>query len=214
MRLPAYSRRLSGKELGERLNFTNAEREMIRAWRIAPIDMTANELAEQRKAKDRARKEAMRRQTGSRPQANSLTKRKPWEAEGISRRKWYRRRGTGCSATILIKARNKLCHASTKPKRPKLARGNLCSPQNQNGKGQRMTKDPFSPRPSSTTEQPASSSTTEQPASLELDHLDWANMSEDQVTATIAAMEREHWARAPASMRRGGQRKRQRRRHG
>ena len=27
--------------------------------------------------------------------------------------------------------------------------------------------------------------------------LDWANMSADQVMATIAAMEREHWARAP-----------------
>ena len=27
--------------------------------------------------------------------------------------------------------------------------------------------------------------------------LDWASMSADQVTATMAAMEREHWARAP-----------------
>jgi hypothetical protein len=27
--------------------------------------------------------------------------------------------------------------------------------------------------------------------------LDWANMSEDEAKATIAAMEREHWARAP-----------------
>ena len=51
-----------------------------------------------------------------------------------------------------------------------------------------MTKDPFSPRPSSTAEQPVPSSTTEQPASLDWTALDWANMSEDE-EGYIAAME-------------------------
>ena len=49
-------------EAGQRLRLTNAERERLRAWRIALVDMTAELLAEQRKAKDRARKAARRRQ--------------------------------------------------------------------------------------------------------------------------------------------------------
>ena len=157
MRLPACARRLSGKELGERLNLTNSQRERWKVWRIAPVDMTADDLKEQQKAKDRARKAIQRHEAGATPHERSLSRRKPWEAEGIGRRQWERRRAKShvaiSSATILLKARNNLRHAPTKLKRPKLARGTVCSHQNQNGKGQRMTKDPFSPRPPSTAEQ-------------------------------------------------------------
>ena len=152
--------------------------------------MTADDLTEQRKAKDRARKEAQRHEAGAVSREayldNSLTKLKPWKAEGISRPKWYRRRRreTGCSAINIYKARNKLSHAPTKPNRPKLAKGNLCSPQNQNGKGQRMRKDPLRPHPSSTTEQPVSQEATAWCA------LPWASMTEAQVKAKMAAMER------------------------
>ena len=45
--------------------------------------------------------------------------------------------------------------------------------------------------PSSTAEQPVSQAATDWCA------LDWASMSQDQVKETLAAMEREHWARAP-----------------
>lgn len=44
---------LDGKELGKRLNLGNAEREALKAWRIVPVDMTADDLAQQRKAKER-----------------------------------------------------------------------------------------------------------------------------------------------------------------
>ena len=51
---------LGGKELGQRLNLTNAEREALKAWRIVPVDMTADDLAEQWKAKEGERKRRKR----------------------------------------------------------------------------------------------------------------------------------------------------------
>ena len=80
---PRY-RRPSGKEIGERIQLTNAEREMLKAWRIAPVDMTAAELREQRKAKDRARRRLKRAEAGAVSRqaylANAKTKLQPWEA--------------------------------------------------------------------------------------------------------------------------------------
>jgi hypothetical protein len=52
---------LGGDELGQRLNLTNAERERLEVWRIIPADMTADQLVERRKAKDRERKRRKRR---------------------------------------------------------------------------------------------------------------------------------------------------------
>ena len=101
--LPLFWRKQPAKEIGERLRLTNAERERLRLWRIAPVDLTGEELIEQRKAKDRARKR--KRYVCSRADylAKSKSKLKPWEAEGIGRRTWYRRRGTSpSSANILI----------------------------------------------------------------------------------------------------------------
>ena len=42
-------------KLGERMGLRNQEREALGIRTIAPIDMTAEQMAEQRKAKDRAR---------------------------------------------------------------------------------------------------------------------------------------------------------------
>jgi hypothetical protein len=58
-RLTIYEWMPAAKELGERLNLTNAERERLRLWPIAPIDMTDEQLAEQRKAKAREREESV-----------------------------------------------------------------------------------------------------------------------------------------------------------
>ena len=97
---PRYQR-ASAQEIGERVRLTNREREMLGAYRIVPVDISAEQLVEQRKAKQRARQARRRRQSGVRPRAeylaNALSKRKPWEAEGISRRAWYRRRDTSPS---------------------------------------------------------------------------------------------------------------------
>ena len=129
---------LGGKELGQRLSLTNAEREALKVWRIAPVDMTAEQLAEQRKAKDRERKRLKR--AGAKPrhlyEANSLSSRKPWLAEDISRRTWERRRCksgvASVSATILDMKRNNLRHLSAPSNRPRAS----------NGKGVRVTDKP------------------------------------------------------------------------
>ena len=87
--------------IGERIRLTNAEREACGVRLIQPIDMTKAELAERKKAKKRDRDRERRRKAGALPrsvyEATSKTKLKPWEAEGISRRTWYRRNGTGTS---------------------------------------------------------------------------------------------------------------------
>jgi hypothetical protein len=82
-----------------------SERERLRAWRIAACDQTDTEREQHRKAKNRERMTARRRQVGVKPRAawlaSSLSKLKPWEAEGISRRTWERRRVADVCATIL-----------------------------------------------------------------------------------------------------------------
>jgi hypothetical protein len=96
LKLPTSERELSRRELGERLRLTNADRERLRAWQPLPVDLSRQELAQQRKAKKRARDRSRRRRAGVVPRqaylAKSLTKQKPWEAEGICRRTWERRR--------------------------------------------------------------------------------------------------------------------------
>jgi hypothetical protein len=94
LRLDLRFRRLSGKEAGKWIQLTNAERELLKAWRITPVDMTAADLAEQRKAKERARKRRKRAKTGAVPRQAYLAKAKsrlqPWKASGVSRSTWYR----------------------------------------------------------------------------------------------------------------------------
>ena len=94
-RLTIYERMPAAKALGERLNLTNAERERLRLWPIKPVDMSVEQLIEQRKAKrprtgDGSGDEPM----GAKPKTVTA---KPWEAEGIPRSTWYhrQRRWTG-----------------------------------------------------------------------------------------------------------------------
>jgi hypothetical protein len=95
MLLPPWHRRPSGKEIGERIQLTNAEREMLKTWRIAPVDLTPAELSEQRKAKDRARRRLKRAEAGAVSRqaylANAKSKLQPWKASGVNRSTWYRR---------------------------------------------------------------------------------------------------------------------------
>jgi hypothetical protein len=94
--VPPALRNRTAQDLGRRLNVTNAEREWLRLWTIAAVDMTEEQMGEQRKAKKRARDRRRRRAAGSEPRAlylaNSLSRKKPWEIEGISRRTWERHR--------------------------------------------------------------------------------------------------------------------------
>ena len=97
-RMPTWMRWPKAKLLGESLRLTNAEREGLRLWAITPCDISEDNLAEQRKAKERARKARYRqrkKENQSRVEylaSHSINRTKPWVAEGISRRTWYRRR--------------------------------------------------------------------------------------------------------------------------
>jgi hypothetical protein len=97
MRTPIRERMPKSRKLGERLRATNHERELWKLWTIAPCDMTDAQMHEHRKAKARDRERQRRRAAGSKPRkvylATSKARNRPWEVEGMSRAKWYRRCG-------------------------------------------------------------------------------------------------------------------------
>ena len=68
--LPIFERTRTARHLGDNMRLLNAEREALHLWRLLPIDMTDEQLAEQRKAKSRKRREAKRRQSGVRSARN------------------------------------------------------------------------------------------------------------------------------------------------
>jgi hypothetical protein len=63
---PHYQKVRTAEELGRLLHLTNAERERLKLWRIRPIDMTAEQLAQQTKERERTRRAAQRRKKGIR----------------------------------------------------------------------------------------------------------------------------------------------------
>jgi hypothetical protein len=93
--LDLYQRIQTGREIGNLLRLTNAERVKLKLWQFKPIDATDEELEAQRKARRLENKRAKRRAKGVRPRevylAELASKPKPWIAEGISRRTWERR---------------------------------------------------------------------------------------------------------------------------
>jgi hypothetical protein len=126
-RTPIWQRRNSNKELGQRHQVTNAERERLRIWRIAACDMTAEEAPEWRKAKAKARMRKLRQSRGGKSQATSISRTKPWVAAGYKcRRTWERHRKKLANTSVatsfaikLPKAENRL--ATTKLAEPHMA---------------------------------------------------------------------------------------------
>ena len=100
--IPAAKRRVTARELGERLNVTNDERERLHLWTIKPADMTDKDLAAFKKAKHCERMRRRRQARGAAPrqqyEATSLSRTKPWQAKNISRRTWERRRAASACA--------------------------------------------------------------------------------------------------------------------
>jgi hypothetical protein len=90
-------------QVGRYLGVTDEIRQRLRLWTIHPVDITARELKARCKRKARAREQQRRRKQGAIPraeyEAKSLSKTKPWEDEGISRRTWYRRQQSVTSVT-------------------------------------------------------------------------------------------------------------------
>jgi hypothetical protein len=84
------------------VRFTNEQRERNRLWTIPPIDMTEEQLAEQRRKKDRRRKMIARRKAKMLTRAAYLAtvaSTKPWLKENKSERTWYRHQAKARAAT-------------------------------------------------------------------------------------------------------------------
>lgn len=85
-------------KLAQRLRVTEAERRRLGIRTIGASDMTKEERKQARRLRQRQRDRARRRARGAKPrteyETNSISRTRPWLAEGISRRTWYRRRGT------------------------------------------------------------------------------------------------------------------------
>jgi hypothetical protein len=98
-RTPRRQRMLTARQLGNQLCVTNAERERLKLWTIAPYNMTDEQMKQYRQAKDIARKRRLR-QLRAEYEANSANRTKPWLAAGISRATWYRQRETSASGEL------------------------------------------------------------------------------------------------------------------
>jgi hypothetical protein len=100
--------RLRADTQAKELQVTDRERTALRLVTIGSIDVDKRERARRRKARkrirDRERNARKRAAKGATPRAQwlagSISRLKPWEAMGISRRTYYRRNGTGVSPTI------------------------------------------------------------------------------------------------------------------
>jgi hypothetical protein len=95
---PTYEKAKTSQELGNKLMLTNAERERLRLYSIRPYDLTPEEFEKQSKARKKASRAELRRQSGVRTWGEYLAERhnkpKPWLAEGISQRQWQRKQKT------------------------------------------------------------------------------------------------------------------------
>lgn len=97
-RVTANPIRWRADKLAQRLHLTEAERRRLGITTIGAIDMSRAERKQARKLRQRQRMRGRRKARGAKPraeyEANSINRTKPWIAAGISRRTWYRQRGT------------------------------------------------------------------------------------------------------------------------
>jgi hypothetical protein len=102
----AYPTDLAADAMAAWLGVSYPQRQALRLTTIGSTDIKKRAREELRKRKDRLYQERKRRERGAHPQAQSLSRSKPWEAMGISRRTWYRRIadtfGTTSSAAFFI----------------------------------------------------------------------------------------------------------------
>jgi hypothetical protein len=92
----ARPRKFRADTLGWRLRLSSADRRALGLKTIGAFDQMTAQRALRRKIQRRAREHVRRRQRGAQPradyEASSITRGRPWEALGISRRTWYRRK--------------------------------------------------------------------------------------------------------------------------
>ena len=91
----AYPRKWRAATIGRELNVTFEEWKVLRLRTIKPANVSEKDLSAYRKEKDRLRQLRRRRKAGAKDRREYLAKNKisrtrPWERLGISRRTWYR----------------------------------------------------------------------------------------------------------------------------
>lgn len=95
--------------LASKFEVTDKQRDRLKLRTIGAFDVSKKARKRRRKEKARARLERLRRAKGAIPRAmyiaNSLTKSKPWRAEGIDRATWYRRRKKDATSTQMRQVR-------------------------------------------------------------------------------------------------------------
>jgi hypothetical protein len=98
----ANPQRWKADALAWRLRLTMEQRTMLGITTIGSIDVNKGARTKLRKQRDRQRKANQRRAKGATPrklyEERSVARAKPWQAEGISRSTWYRRRETSACA--------------------------------------------------------------------------------------------------------------------
>ena len=103
-RLPHFEKCPTSEELGQRLRVTNAERNALKLWPFKPMDISADELEAQRKARINERRRMRARANGVRSReaylAELRSRPKPWDAEGVSQRQWQRRQNKICREVV------------------------------------------------------------------------------------------------------------------
>lgn len=123
-------------DLGHYLRLTDAERT---AWGIRTIggyDVSKSQRTTRRKRLDRERKARRRREAGATPRSCSLATTRPWLAERISRRTWFRRRpgtngtnssapGTVSSAVLFFVSKYEIVPITTRTHPSQLRRGEI-----------------------------------------------------------------------------------------
>lgn len=82
----------SADNLSRWLRLTYKRRQALRITTIGAFDVVKRKRTEQRRIRDRLGAERRRRARGVEPQSEGLSWTKPWEALGICRRTWERRR--------------------------------------------------------------------------------------------------------------------------
>jgi hypothetical protein len=82
---------LSADNLARWLGVTYEQRQKLRITTIGSTNVGKRARKELRKRRWRLNAERRRRGRGMRPQSQSLSRLKPWETEGMSRAKWYRK---------------------------------------------------------------------------------------------------------------------------
>jgi hypothetical protein len=93
-RVSANPHRWQADTQAGRLGLTDAERSALRITTIGAVDVSKAERVQRRKRRARERAAASR-QRRRRPKAEIVSRTRPWEALGISRSTWYRRKKRG-----------------------------------------------------------------------------------------------------------------------